>query len=125
MKMIGNLIDHTSMPEIQCSFSDLREIALQCIPSEETAQNNDKKEDENDVEEYSLIMCRRNKRSGIRCDSDEVENVRSTHEFLESNVEENDECEEEDDRDQQEKFLQLRKTQERIEDYAIEIEENI
>ena len=41
----------------------------------------------------------RNKRSGNKCDSEEVENVRNMHEFLEIDVEEHDECNEDYDRD--------------------------
>ena len=55
-------------------------------------------------------MGGRNKRLGNKRDNDEVENVRSTHELLEGDTEEHDECKEDDDRDWQKKVLETKKT---------------
>ena len=54
-------------------------------------------------------MDRRNNRSENKRDSDGADNVRNSHGLSESDVEEHEECEDDDDRDWQEKFLQLRK----------------
>ena len=47
------------------------------------------------------------------------------HELLESYTEEFDECEEDDERHCQEKFLHLRKTQEQLGDCTSEIEDRM
>ena len=67
------------------------------------------------------MIVKRNKRCN-KCDSNEKENSRSTHHSMEFIAEENDQHKEDDDRDWQDKFLQLRKTQQQFEDHSKEIE---
>ena len=73
-------------------------ISDACVLSEETAHNNDKDEDKDDVKEENWSIGRRKKRPSSKRDSDELDNFRSTHEFLESDTEKNEECEEDEDR---------------------------
>ena len=89
MKMIGYLICCADMLKNLCSYITLRAIAPEHAPSDITAQNNDKEEDEDDVKACNCSMGKRNKRSGNKRDSDEVEKFRNTHEFMESDTEEN------------------------------------
>ena len=82
--MIGYLICCADMLKNLCSYITLRAIAHEHAPSDKTAQNNDKEEDEDDAKACNCVMGKRNK-----SDSDEVEKFRNTHEFMESDTEEN------------------------------------
>ena len=88
MRTIGNLVDHVERLKNKHIHSTLREIVPECVPSEKNVQKNDKQEDEDDVKVENWSMGRRNRRSGNKRDSEESENVRNTHEFLESDIEE-------------------------------------
>ena len=61
------------------------------------------------MKEHNCIIGRRKKRSGKKRDSDDVDNVRNTHELLGRDTDNCEEWEEDDARDWQEKFLKIRK----------------
>ena len=70
--MIEHLIDHAGMIKNQCGHSTLLEISLECVPSDESAQNNDKEECDNDAKVENWSMDRIKKRPDNKRDSDEV-----------------------------------------------------
>ena len=70
--MIGHLLDYAGMLKNQCGYSTLLEIALEYVPSDETAQNNDKEEYEDDAKVDNWSMDRIKKRPGHKRDSGEA-----------------------------------------------------
>ena len=105
MRTIGNLIYCAGMLKNIVIHITLLAIAPEYLPSEENGKCNDAKEEKKDDKEDARRMV-------INKNRDINKEIKlSTHQ-LGRDIEEHVECEEEDERDWQEKFFHLRKTRE-------------